>query len=265
MRREEYSEVDEVVTFIHKNIDDPLSLSKLASHVSYSPYHFSRIFKERTGLSPLYFVSSLRLQKAKDMLLRTHLSVRDIGFEIGQQSLGTFTTRFTERVGTSPARFRHSVRGAEHDIRILKQLEQWPLNPLLTPNQNANITGTVETTEPFEGVVLIGLFTKPMPEGMPLYGTLIPSGGDFCLSDVRPGTYYLMATSVSWGMRAMDFLLPHKTLRTRSKTPIIVDCHSHVPHQKVTLYPPRLEDPPILISLPFLMNHFLHRTQQHSN
>lgn len=192
-------------------------------------------------------------------------SVRDIGFAIGQQSLGTFTTRFTERIGTSPASFRHSVRGAEHDIRILKKLEQWPSNHLLASNQNANITGTVETTEPFEGFVLIGLFPKPMPEGMPLHGTLIPSGGDFCISGVKPGTYYLMATSVSWEMHAMDFLLPHKTLRTRFKTPIIVDSHSSIPHQKVTLYPPRLDDPPILISLPFLMNHFINRTQQHSN
>lgn len=265
MRREEYSEIDEVVTYIHECIDDPLTLSRLANHVSYSPYHFSRIFKEKTGLSPLYYVASLRLQKAKDLLLRTNLSVRDIGLEIGQQSLGTFTTRFTERVGTSPADFRNSVIGADNNFHTLRQLADWPVSHFTAPYQNITITGTVEMGEPFKGVILIGLFPKPVPEGIPLYGTLIPSGANFCLSDVKPGTYYLMATSVSWGMNAIDFLLPHKTLRTRSKKPIIVDGSSSILHQQVTLHPPRLDDPPILISLPLLMNNFLHQTHQHSN
>jgi AraC family transcriptional regulator len=73
------------------------------------------------------------------------------------------------------------------------------------------------------------------------------------------GTYYLMATSVSWGMPARDILLPHTTLRTRSKEPIIVGPYSSVPHQQVKLHVPRSDGPPILISLPLLMNHFLNR------
>lgn len=90
-----YAEIDAVIEFIHQHMDEPLSLSRLARYAAYSPYHFTRLFKDRTGLSPLYYVSSLRLQKAKDLLLRTNLSVRDIAVEIGQQSLGTFTTSFT--------------------------------------------------------------------------------------------------------------------------------------------------------------------------
>jgi hypothetical protein len=60
-------------------------------------------------------------------------------------------------------------------------------------------------------------------------------------------------------MQAMDFLLPHTTLRTRSKEPVIVKPYTPVPHQQVMLYPPSADDPPILISLPALMNNFLNR------
>ncbi|MCQ6561195.1 helix-turn-helix domain-containing protein [Paenibacillus mendelii] len=258
-----YPEIDEVIAYIHQHIYDPLPLSRLADHVSYSPYHFSRLFKDRMGLSPLYYVSSLRLQKAKDLLLQTNLSVRDIGLEIGQQSLGTFTTRFTERVGMTPSEFRNSKQYASSRLLSLQRLNDWR-TPNLVISQHARIEGTVHTVVPFDGVILIGLFAKPIPEGLPLHGTLISSSRDFCFTGVKPGTYYLMATSVSWGMQAADFLLPHHTLRTRSKEPIIVGPHSYVPHQQVMLYPSRLDDPPILISLPLLMNNFLNRVHQSS-
>lgn len=259
-----YSEIDGVIAYIHQHIDEPLTLSRLAGYAAYSPYHFTRVFKERIGLSPLYYVSALRLQKAKDLLLRTNLSVRDIGLEIGQQSLGTFTSRFTERVGMTPSQFRNSTLQADNHLRTLLQLNDWRTSqPIL--NQHVRIEGTVQATAPFDGFILIGLFAKPIPEGVPLYGTLLSSLGDFCFTGVKPGTYYLMATSVSWGMRAMDVLLPHTTLRTRSKEPIVVKPYSSVPHQQVTLHLPRLDDPPILISLPVLMNNFLNRVVQNSN
>jgi AraC-like DNA-binding protein len=258
-----YSEIDGVIAYIHQHIYDPLPLSRLAGYAGYSPYHFTRIFKERIGLSPQYYVSSLRLQKAKDLLLRTNLSVRDIALEIGQQSLGTFTTRFTERVGVTPSRFRNSAMQADNLFHSLQKLSDWPTSHPAS-NQHARIEGTVHAEVPFEGIILIGLFAKPIPEGLPLYGTLISSLGDFCFTGVKPGTYYLMATSVSWGMKAMDFLLPHTTLRARLKEPIIVKPYSSVPRQHVTLHAPRPDDPPILISLLLLMNNFLNRTIQHS-
>lgn len=259
-----YAEIDEVIAYIYEHIYEPLPLSQLARHVAYSPYHFTRIFKERIGLSPLYYVSSVRLQKAKDLLLQTDLSVRAIGLEIGQQSLGTFTTRFTERVGVTPSDFRHSALQADSHLRSLQKLTDWR-SSRPTANQHGTITGTVQAALPFAGVILIGLFPKPIPEGLPRHGTLLSGLGDFRFTGVKPGIYYLMATSVAWGMQALDFLLPQTTLRTRSRTPIIVGPDGSVPHQQVMLYPPRPDDPPILISLPLLMNNFLNRVDQHGN
>ncbi|MVP01205.1 helix-turn-helix domain-containing protein [Paenibacillus lutrae] len=256
-----HTEIDEVIAYIHRHIDEPLPLNRLARFAAYSPYHFARIFKEKIGLTPHYYISSLRLQKAKDLLLRTNLTIRDIGLEIGQQSLGTFTTRFTERVGVTPSLFRNSVQQADSHLRCLQSLSDWTTSDCQI-NPNARIEGTVQATVPFEGFILIGLFAKPIPEGVPLHGTLLSSLGEFSFTDVKPGTYYLMATSVSWEMEAVDFLLPYRTLRTRSKEPITVTAHAPVAHQEVTLHVPRLDDPPILISLPLLMNNFLNKIKQ---
>lgn len=259
-----YAEVDGAIAFIKGHLDEPLSLPHVARHVAYSPYHFVRLFKERTGLSPMHFVSALRLQRAKELLLHTNLSIRDIGLEIGQQSLGTFTTRFTQRVGMTPSLFRNAPQQTSDHLRILQQLTDWHA-PWPVAHPGPAITGTVRTTQRFTGFILIGLFPKPIPEGLPLYGTLLASPGEFRLMGVRPGIYYLMATAVAWQMQAEDVLLPHATLRTRSREPVIVRPDTPIPHLEVLLYPPRLDDPPILISLPFLMQRFLARIRQHRN
>ncbi|MFB9328422.1 helix-turn-helix domain-containing protein [Paenibacillus aurantiacus] len=251
-----FPEIEEVVAYIHKHIDEPLPLERLARVAAYSPYHFTRIFKERVGLPPLYYVSSHRLSRAKELLLSTNLSIRDIGLEIGQQSLGTFTSRFTERVGMTPAQFRASGEEADGSLRLLQRLRDWRM-PDSVQNGRHRIEGRIAADASFDGVVLIGLFAKPIPEGLPIFGTLIPSLGAFRITDVKPGVYYLMATAVAWEMGAKEALLPRATLRSRTRIPIVVEPGSEVPYQDVTLYEPRLDDPPILISLPLLMQRFL--------
>jgi AraC-like DNA-binding protein len=245
-----------VISYIQHHLDEPLSLAQLASYAGYSPYHFTRLFKERMGISPFYYISSLRMQKAKMLLLHTEFHIRDIGLEAGQQSLGTFTTQFTKRIGVTPSKFRKSPQLAEDYFHSLKQLDHWSLRKSISPTSN-KIEGFIESVCPFEGFILIGLFPKPVPEGIPLYGTLLSSVGYFCFENVKPGMYYLMATSVSWEMEVSDFLVPEKTLRFRSEAPIVVKDQLSVLYQQVTLRPPLPDDPPILISIPLLMNIFL--------
>ncbi|MBD2847701.1 helix-turn-helix transcriptional regulator [Paenibacillus sp. IB182496] len=253
-----YPELDEMIAFIQRHLHEPLTLARLAQYAAYSPYHFTRIFKERMGLSPLYYISALRLQKAKDLLLSTQLSVRDIGLEIGQQSLGTFTTRFTARVGMTPAQFRNSRQQAERDVARLHKLgELRERMPLL--GRHSVVRGRVRAPLPLSGVVLVGLFARPIPEGLPLHGTLVSGEAPFTFGGVKPGTYYLMATSVAWGTDASDILLTRKTLRTRDHAPIVVGEGSKLHEKDAVLHPPSPDDPPILISLPVLMERFLSR------
>lgn len=255
-----YSEIDDVIEYIQKNIDDPLSLSHLADYARYSPYHFSRIFKQRTGLSPHHYVSSLKLQRAKDLLLNTDLTVRDIGMEIGQQSLGTFTTRFTERVGMAPSQFRKSPLHVNKYMKSLKTQTHLSRhsNSIIAPHFN-RVEGTVEAEMPFHGIILVGLFTQPIPAGLPQYGTILTSLGDFTFINVRPSTYYLMATAITWEVRSNEILVPNQTLRAKADTPITVNSKIEIPKQNLSLRGPHLDDPPILVSLPLLMKNFLNR------
>jgi len=256
-------EINEAINYIQTHLYDHITLDKLASYVSYSPYHFSRVFKEETGLPPLYFVSSMRLQRAKELLLNTNLSVRDIGLEIGQQSLGTFTTKFTKSVGVTPAYFRNTQEEAKNLLNTLELLDE-KAKFHQRADSPLNVKGTVSAIEEFDGVILVGLFPKPIPEGLPLYGTLLFSLGDFQFHNVKPGLYYLFSTSVPWGMDAPSFLIPHKTLRYKPTGPLLIKENEQIPHQDLLLRSAQLDDPPILISIPKLMKNFLQRVK-HSN
>ncbi len=264
MERERITEIQETLQYIQEHIEGPLSLEEIARQVGYSPYHFTRVFKAHMGVPLFYYVSSLRLQKAKDLLLHTDLTIRDIALDVGHQSLGTFTTRFTEKVGVTPGAFRKTAPDAEKALQAIKGLGE-SLSHASSMTETCNVSGMIETEIPYQGIVLIGLFPKPIPEGIPLYGTLVRGTGGFCIPGVVPGIYYLMATTVSWEMQADSILLTRKTLRTGEHKPLNIQRGSAVSELNVKLHLPKLDDPPILISLPLLMKRYLQQNQNNES
>ena len=87
----------------------PLDVEALARDAYMSAGHFSREFKLAYGESPYSYLMTRRIERAMSLLRRGDLSVTDVCFAVGCQSLGTFTTRFTELVGVSPGVYRREV------------------------------------------------------------------------------------------------------------------------------------------------------------
>jgi AraC-like DNA-binding protein len=88
----------------------PLDVEALALGVNMSAGHLSREFKRAYGESPYSYLMTRRIERAMALLRRGDLSVTDVCFEVGYQSLGTFSTRFTELVGMSPSSYRQAAR-----------------------------------------------------------------------------------------------------------------------------------------------------------
>src|SRR6187397_1633153 len=99
--------VERVITTARDRLCEPISLRDMSRVAYLSEFHFNRVFHEITGLPPAKFISAMRLDEAKRLLLNTHLNITDICFEVGYNSLSTFTRRFTQRVGLGPREFRY--------------------------------------------------------------------------------------------------------------------------------------------------------------
>src|SRR6185436_2834304 len=89
---------------------DQMSLEYLAKTAAMSRFHFERVFHQITGLPPFVFLSAMRLVRARELVLSTDESITAICFNVGYNSVGTFTRRFTASVGISPRRLRSLTR-----------------------------------------------------------------------------------------------------------------------------------------------------------
>jgi transcriptional regulator GlxA family with amidase domain len=87
----------------------PLDVEALARGVNMSAGHLSRQFRLAYGESPYAYLMTRRIERAMALLRRGDLSVTEVCFAVGCQSLGTFSTRFTELVGVPPSTYRRDA------------------------------------------------------------------------------------------------------------------------------------------------------------
>ena len=87
----------------------PLDVEALAAGVNMSSGHLSRRFRAAYGESPYAYLMTRRIERAMALLRRGDLTVTEVCFAVGCQSLGTFSTRFTELVGVPPSTYRRDV------------------------------------------------------------------------------------------------------------------------------------------------------------
>ncbi|MEW6360315.1 MAG: AraC family transcriptional regulator [Planctomycetota bacterium] len=96
----------EAARFIEENYAAPLTLPEIAQHFFTSPYHFSRIFKETTGLSPIAYLNRTRMENAKRLLLAPDLTVKAVAARVGYRDPHYFARAFAREEGMTPTGYR---------------------------------------------------------------------------------------------------------------------------------------------------------------
>lgn len=94
----------------------PLDVEALAREAHMSAGHFSRRFREAYGESPYSYLMTRRIERAMMLLRGGNLSVTEVCFAVGFSSLGSFSSRFTELVGTPPSVYRREASHATSGI-----------------------------------------------------------------------------------------------------------------------------------------------------
>lgn len=92
--------------YIHDNQANDLSLGEVAHAVNTSTFYFCKMFKKATGLNFTDYLSRVRIEKAKNLLINPNLRVSEIAYEVGFQSLTHFNRVFRRMVGQSPTDYR---------------------------------------------------------------------------------------------------------------------------------------------------------------
>jgi AraC family transcriptional regulator len=95
-----------VVEFMHANMDKQIGLKDLAGCAGLSSSHFSFQFRASTNQSPHQYMLQLRVERSKELLADSRLSILDVGLEVGFRNQQHFATVFRNSVGVPPSVYR---------------------------------------------------------------------------------------------------------------------------------------------------------------
>lgn len=92
--------------YIDRNIGTKLTLSSLAKKCFYNPSYFSRVFKEKFGMTLIEYITRKRLEHAVDLLENTELSLQKISEQVGFSDKNSLYHAFSKYLGASPGDYR---------------------------------------------------------------------------------------------------------------------------------------------------------------
>ena len=239
--------VERAIQVMHTHMHEVLTLEDLASVAYLSPSRFKHVFRHLIGIPPGEFLSALRLQAARRLLLTTPLSVTDICFKVGYSSMGSFISRFTHLVGLSPRLLRQRAQTFEPLTGEPAELSLTTSSGI--PRKRA-LLGQISATATFRGTIYVGLFNSPVPQGRPVRCTKISSPGWYLFHDIPVGIYHLRAAAFPVAADLHSSLLPGEKLLLGNNTSPLVFRQGRVSgNPDLVLHSPRLTDPPLVMGL----------------
>jgi AraC-like DNA-binding protein len=244
---------ERVISAMNRRLDQPMSNSNMADIACLSPCHFNRLFRHATGIPPIQFHYALRLDRAKRLLVSTDLSITEICFEVGYNSLGTFTSRFNQLVGMSPSAFRSLTR--RFASTRLSDLSALLLEPAVVPALSTSICGEVSNVA-CDGLIFTALFPRAIPEGVPIACALTGGGAPYYLPNPAYGIWHVFAVAIPWAAAGMQLITLDGLQRGRSG-PIRAEGNGWSGASQIELSSARMLDPPVLSAIPVLLSRMI--------
>lgn len=101
--------IPESIQFIHENYGEKINLEKLASLEHYNISYYCEWFLKRTGMTPYKYIQNFRLEKAKQFLRETNLSILEIAYLVGYEQQSSLTRLFQKYEGITPTVYRKNI------------------------------------------------------------------------------------------------------------------------------------------------------------
>ncbi|SEL72942.1 helix-turn-helix domain-containing protein [Parapedobacter koreensis] len=105
----EHDVVEKAIAFLKANLSRKITLTDISSHVCLSVSHFSKLFKHKTGYSPIEYLNHLKIQRACHLLQFSDKRISEISLEIGFDDQYYFSRLFKEHMTVSPTVYRNNL------------------------------------------------------------------------------------------------------------------------------------------------------------
>ncbi|PYG88218.1 AraC-like DNA-binding protein [Ruminiclostridium sufflavum DSM 19573] len=101
--------LEQVTKYIDENYKEEITLADVSKSANFSMFHFTRFFKETTGMTFGQYLNNYKVSKAVSMLINTSDSISEISFNSGFNSIKTFNRVFKQVKGCSPSEFKRAI------------------------------------------------------------------------------------------------------------------------------------------------------------
>lgn len=108
--REKYGVLKDVFKYLNSNYSDKISLDMLAKSARMSKYHFTRVFKDVCGQTPMEYLNGVRIAKARELLMYSDFNVAQIGEKTGFGDGRYFSQVFKKKEGITPTEYLKNYR-----------------------------------------------------------------------------------------------------------------------------------------------------------
>jgi len=98
--------INKARVIIRRHLENELTIQDVAREVGMGYSNFRKLFKEFTGISPALYQQDLRLQRAKELLSTTPMTIREIAYSLNFESADYFSAKFKKKTGLTPSEFR---------------------------------------------------------------------------------------------------------------------------------------------------------------
>ena len=108
-----YSNLEHITValdYIHNNFKDDISVKMLASECGLSETHFRRVFKDSVGMSPIEYITLVRIENANELIRTTRYSMSEVAYRVGYPTVSTFNRNFKKILGISPFQYRKNIK-----------------------------------------------------------------------------------------------------------------------------------------------------------
>lgn len=104
--------------YVDQHYLEPINMSGLSEALGISQFYLSRVFKERTGFSPMQYIINRRIGRAQSLLISTDLSVTKIAEQCGYDNPNYFNLLFKKIIGMAPGAYRKAVMGEGKHLEL---------------------------------------------------------------------------------------------------------------------------------------------------
>lgn len=102
--------VKEIILWIDNHLDDELTVKNISLKSGYSRFHLMRMFRDYTGIPLALYIKRKRLEKAKELLIKTNYKIMEIAVTTGFSTQQAFSRIFRQHFSCSPSELRKKVK-----------------------------------------------------------------------------------------------------------------------------------------------------------